>query len=295
MPSGKLVMLTNLCWQDQSRIIRSIHKGFFMPNISHSQSDSKVILNTKAFTLIELLVVISIIALLISILLPALGAAREAARRSQCAVNQRQIVMAAMAYAGDYRQHLSPVLMDRNNDSALTDQRDGFFYSLWTYLGYSRSQFSYPENDFQGNIGADPTVFHCPTTKQIGLHPYPGAIITSSGRISYAYNYSPVAVIYAEPKGFDYDDWNKIRAIALPLDQLKKPSAGAFTIEAASAYLKALDYRFSYGLVPHKSSVNVAFFDGHGANLNDDNPVLKVPSISSSLTHTLDVFWNAYN
>ena len=58
------------------------------------------------FTLVELLVVIGIIALLISILLPALRRAREAANETKCSSNQRQLMLAFLMFANDHRGHL---------------------------------------------------------------------------------------------------------------------------------------------------------------------------------------------
>jgi prepilin-type N-terminal cleavage/methylation domain-containing protein len=85
-----------------------------------------------AFTLVELLVVITIIAVLVSLLLPAVQSAREAARRMQCANNFKQVAMAMRAYESK-KNELPPGMIgwDGRWSSTCGPKGEGSYYYGW--------------------------------------------------------------------------------------------------------------------------------------------------------------------
>jgi prepilin-type N-terminal cleavage/methylation domain-containing protein/prepilin-type processing-associated H-X9-DG protein len=90
---------------------------------------------SQGFTLVELLVVIAIIGVLVALLLPAIQAAREAARRSQCSNNIKQIGLAVLNYESARR--VLPAGVE-------TDAASGG--NTRVYSGWSREIMSYAEN-----------------------------------------------------------------------------------------------------------------------------------------------------
>lgn len=112
-------------------------------------------LTRPAFTLIELLVVISIIALLVSLLLPALRGARETARQIKCASTMRQYMLASSAYQNDFNRALPSAaeMSQRAEDNAEFANTP-----VYDRLVYPRLLFD--QGCFQAD---DPEALVCPT------------------------------------------------------------------------------------------------------------------------------------
>jgi len=142
-------------------------------------SQKAVFRRKLGFTLVELLVVIAIIGVLVALLLPAVQAARESARRTQCSNNLKQVVLAMTQYSDTYRGAF-PVgeynwgwgtwlvgLMPYIEQKALYDQYKGFggitvadtnvVYSATINLPVTRTQlqaYTCPSDSITGSPGS---------------------------------------------------------------------------------------------------------------------------------------------
>jgi prepilin-type processing-associated H-X9-DG protein/prepilin-type N-terminal cleavage/methylation domain-containing protein len=114
------------------------------------------------FTLIELLIVIAIIAILASLLLPALKQARESGKKIRCAGNMKQVSVGLYQYVSDFNGYLSPASVPGSTG----------YSNTWTWL--LKDYFNMTDKDFQSSegtqkkypsINAGNNVFFCSSSR----------------------------------------------------------------------------------------------------------------------------------
>lgn len=214
----------------------------------------------KGFTLVELLVVVAIIALLLGILLPALGKAKQAASQVACMSNMKQLGIATKSYGIDYRDSLP----QPTNDGDITDQTQRasalWFNALDIYLGQQSKDYDTNDvnarnyNDFK----QDPVWKTFPeenNTKQnnrtIKMNAYLGDENNDYGGVKFFrisnVKYSSNTVLFFDGRAYD-------------------TPANTGAIDTTNSKLFGAEEVY-VGLRHANQSANVTFIDGHVENV----------------------------
>ena len=203
------------------------------------------------FTLIELLVVIAIIAVLASMLMPALTKVREKARGIQCVSNLKQAGTGMLMYAMDFNDY-APISYNSNTGSG-SKYKPGWAGMLATPLATADNE------DVALNYVRDWKVFHCPATTNI---PAPGKYNSANTYgVWDTWNNPATRYVVSLSGGRQF--------VALPIRLVEKVSSTMYAIDNTN-HSNFTNVNIGYWAsspdstaLRHSNAANAVCFDGH--------------------------------
>jgi prepilin-type processing-associated H-X9-DG protein/prepilin-type N-terminal cleavage/methylation domain-containing protein len=196
-------------------------------------------------TLVELLVVVSVIAILVGLLMPAVQQARAAARRAACQSNLKQWALAVQYYA-DVHRGLLPRRGEGQLPTTFLDRPDDWFNAL-PGLIENQSYITLVQRNTLPKAG-DHSIWICPEARQDVSQPNQPTF--------FAYGMNMWLSTWFEPKQDN-------------IDKVGPRSTMVFMADAPGAYCSVLPAAKPYSpTARHNGSVNISFLDGHVASFS---------------------------